>query len=201
MSDCWVRDGRTSDFPQRLPGHWWAFALRGAIAILFGLAAFAMPGLTFAVLLGLFAAYMAIDGVVAIVAAGRAIREHSSYWPLLFEGIADLAAAVIAFAWPAATLVALVYLLAAWAIVSGVLFMVGAARLHRVLHGRWLLILGGALSTIWGVLLALWPIAGLVVLTWWIGAYALAFGVLMLVSAVRLRRMMAPPPGATPARV
>lgn len=197
MSDVWVRNGWTSDVPHKLPGHWWAFALRGVIAILFAVTAFVVPGITLAILLGLFAAYMAIDGVLAIVAAVRAIREHSSFWPLVLEGIAGLAAAAIALAWPALTLLALIYLSGAWAIVSGILLIVGAARLHRVVHGRWLLILGGILSTIWGVLLYLWPIAGLVVLTWWIGAYALLFGIMLLTMAFRLRRML--PPGTTPA--
>jgi uncharacterized membrane protein HdeD (DUF308 family) len=165
------------------------------IAILFAATAFVVPGITLAVLLGLFAAYMAIDGVVAIVAAVRAIREHSSFWPLLLEGVAGLAAAAIAVVWPALTLLALIYLAGAWAIVSGILLIVGAARLHRVVHGRWLLILSGVLSAVWGVLLYLWPIAGLVVLTWWIGAYALLFGIMLVTMGVRLRRML--PPGAT----
>jgi len=192
MSDAWTRE-----IPHRLAEHWWAFALRGVVAIVIGIIAFAVPGITLAILLGLFAAYMAIDGVLAIVAAVRAMRAHTSFWPLLFEGIADLAAAAIALAWPGITLLALVYLAGAWAIVSGIFLIVGAARVHEVVHGRWLLILSGVFSTIWGVLLFAWPVAGLLVMTWWIGAYAIVFGVMLVAMAVRLRRML--PPGATPA--
>lgn len=196
-SDCWVRDAWASDFPQRLPHYWWAFALRGSVAVLFGLTAFIVPGITLAILLGLFAAYMAIDGIVAIIAAVRAVREHSSFWPLVFEGIADLAAAAIALVWPGVTLFALLYLAGAWAVVSGIFLIVGAARMHEHVHGRWLLILGGIFSAIWGVLLFLWPIAGLLVLTWWIGAYAIVFGIMLITMGLRLRRMV--PPGGAPA--
>jgi len=184
MSDAW------GVLSQRLAAHWWAFALRGVLAILFGILAFVMPGITIAVLLGIFAAYMAIDGVVAITAAVRGMREHTSYWPLLLEGIAGIAAAAIALVWPGVTLFALIYLAAAWAVVSGIFLVVGAARMDNAVRGRGWLILNGIFSTIWGVLLFAWPIAGLLVLTWWIGAYAIVFGVVMLVGAFRLRRLL-----------
>lgn len=184
MSDAWV------GVPERLAEHWWAFALRGLLAILFGVFAFVMPGITLAVLLGFFAAYMAIDGVLAITAAVRAMREHRSYWPLLLEGIADIAAAVIAIVWPGITLIALVYLTGAWAVVSGVLLAVAALRMDRAVEGRIWLILSGILSAVFGVLLFIWPIAGLLVLTWWIGAYAIVFGVLLMIAAYRLRQML-----------
>jgi uncharacterized membrane protein HdeD (DUF308 family) len=184
MSDAWA------GVPERLAEHWWAFALRGILGILFGIFAFIMPGITLAVLLGFFAAYMAIDGVLAITAAVRAMRQHGSYWPLLLEGIADIATAVIAILWPGITLIALVFLAGAWAVVSGVLLVYGALRMDRGVDGRIWLILSGILSTVWGVLLFLWPIAGLLVLTWWIGAYALVFGVFLLIAAFRLRQML-----------
>ena len=190
MSDVW-----TQQIPHQLAGHWWAFALRGVVAIILGITAFVVPGITLAILLGLFAAYMAIDGVLAIIAAVRAMREHKSFWPLLLEGIADLVAAAIGLLWPGITLLALVYLSGAWAIVSGIFLIVGASRLHEVVHGRWLLILSGVFSLIWGVLLFVWPIAGLLVMTWWIGAYAIVFGVMLVAMGFRLRRML--PPGAT----
>lgn len=186
-----------ADLQPRLAHYWWAFALRGVLAIAFGVIAFIMPGITLAVLLGLFAAYMLIDGVLAIIAAVRAIRQHESFWPLLLEGIAGILTAAIAILWPGITLLALVYLSGAWAIVSGIFLIVGAARMGRQVEGRWLLILTGVFSTIWGVLLFIWPIAGLLVLTLWIGAYAIVFGVMLLVMAYRLRRML--PPAATAA--
>lgn len=189
MSDtCWVEAG-SSDFPPRLSAHWWAFALRGVVAVALGLLAFLWPGITLAVLLGLFAGYLAMDGVLGLVAAARALREHSSFWPFLFEAVADWLAAAIALLWPGLTLFALLYLAAAWAVVSGVFLMVGATRINGTVHGRSLLIAGGLVSTVWGVLLFVWPIAGLLALAWWFGAYAILFGGVLIATGLRLRRM------------
>jgi uncharacterized membrane protein HdeD (DUF308 family) len=129
---------------------------------------------------------MLVDGVFAIVAAVRAARQHERWGWLVLEGIVDLIAGAIAVIWPLITIVAFVLLLAAWAIVSGALLIGAALRVHRT-HGRWPMALAGIVSVIWGVLLVVWPIIGAVVLTWWLGAYAIVFGVLLLVFAFRLR--------------
>jgi uncharacterized membrane protein HdeD (DUF308 family) len=178
-----------SDLPAAMARHWWIFALRGVLAILFGILAFAWPGITIAALLALFAAYMLLDGIFAIGAALRAHRSRESFWPLLLEGIADIAAAAIAVMWPGVTLFALIYLAAAWALISGILLLIGAIRMPSGTSGRGLLGLNGAFSAIWGIAVALFPIAGLLVMTWWLGAYAVFFGVLLLVAAVRLNRL------------
>ena len=174
-------------------------ALRGVLAILFGIVAILLPGPTLAALVLLFAAYMVVDGVLAIVAAVRAARRHERWGWLIFEGIVDLAAAVIAFLFPVATIFAFVLLLGAWAIVSGAVLWAAAFRLNLA-HGRWLMAFGGIVSVIWGFLLILWPAIGALALTLWLGAYALIFGVALLVLAFRLRRRMheAPPTGALP---
>ena len=170
-----------------LARNWWLIALRGALAILFGIVAILLPGPTLAALVLLFAAYMVVDGVLAIVAAVRAARRHERWGWLIFEGIVDLAAAAVAFLWPVATIFAFVLLMGAWAIVSGVLLWAAAFRLTQA-HGRWLMAFGGVVSTIWGFLLILWPGLGALALTWWMGAYAVIFGVALLVLAFRLRR-------------
>ena len=170
----------------RLAQNWWAIALRGVFAILFGVIAVLLPGVTLTALALLFAAYMLVDGVFAIVAAVRAAKQHERWGWLVFEGIADLIAGAIAVIWPLITIVAFVLLLAAWAIVSGVLLIGAALRLNPT-HGRWLMVLSGVVSVAWGILLVLWPIIGAVVLTWWIGAYAFVFGILLLILAFRLR--------------
>jgi len=171
----------------RLARNWWAIALRGVFALLFGLVALLMPVTTLAALALLFAAYMAADGILAIIAALRAARRHERWGWLVFEGIADLIAGAVAFFWPLLTVLAFVLLMGAWAIVSGALLTAAAFRLHA-LHGRWLMLLGGAISLLWGVLVILWPLAGAVALTWWMAAYALLFGIALLVLAARLRR-------------
>ena len=170
-----------------LARNWWAIALRGVCAILFGIIALLLPGVTMLALVLLFAAYMLVDGILAIVAGVRAAQRHDRWGWLIFEGALDLIAGAIAVVWPLVTVVAFVWLLAAWAIVSGVVLFAASFRLNLA-HGRWLMSLGGAISVIWGVLLIVWPLVGALVLTWWIAAYALFFGGALLFLAFRLRR-------------
>ncbi|MBV8889707.1 MAG: HdeD family acid-resistance protein [Alphaproteobacteria bacterium] len=171
-----------------LIGNWWALALRGVVAILFAAIAFLWPAITDWTLILLFAAYALVDGVFAIVAAVRAAAHHGRSWPLLLEGIVDLAAAAVAFLWPGLTLLILIYVIAIWAIVTGVALIVAGFTLRR-LHGEWLLVLSGVVSVLFGVMLVLQPITGAVVLAWWIGLYALLFGITLLAVAFRLRRI------------
>jgi uncharacterized membrane protein HdeD (DUF308 family) len=169
-----------------LAQNWWAIALRGVAGILFGIIAILLPGLTIASLVLLFAAYMLIDGILALVAAIRAARRHERWGMLILEGIADLIAGAIALVFPLATVLAFILLTGAWAIVSGGLMLAAATRLH-ITHGRWLMVFSGAVSVIWGILLIIWPLVGALVVTWWLGAYALVFGVTLLVLGFRLR--------------
>jgi uncharacterized membrane protein HdeD (DUF308 family) len=170
-----------------LSRNWWALALRGVVAILFGLAAFFLPGITLAVLILLFGAYMLVDGIFAIIAAVRAEEHDTRWWLLLAEGVLGVLAGIVAFLWPGLTALALLYLVAAWAIVTGILQIVGAIRLRQEIEGEWALILGGILSVIFGVLLAVMPGVGILALIWLIGAYALVSGVLLIVLAFRVR--------------
>jgi uncharacterized membrane protein HdeD (DUF308 family) len=169
-----------------LAQNWWLIALRGVLAIIIGVIAFAAPVATMLSLVLLFSAYMLVDGVFAIVAAVRAARQHERWALLVLEGIISIAVAAIAVLWPGITIVAYVLLVAAWAIVTGAL-MLGAAFRLNLDHGRWWLVLGGIASLIYGALLIIAPLIGALVLTWWFGAYALVFGVFMLVLAFRLR--------------
>jgi uncharacterized membrane protein HdeD (DUF308 family) len=170
-----------------LAENWWAIALRGVVAILFGVIALLMPGLTIEAFVLLFAAYMLVDAVFSFIAGTRAARRHERWVALILQGILDLIAAAIAIFMPIATILAFVWLNAAWAIVSGVLMLAAVSRLHRT-HGKWILALGAILSLIWGVLLIVAPIPGAIVMTWWVGAYAIVFGGALIVLAFRLKR-------------
>ena len=166
--------------------NWWALALRGAAAILFALIAFFAPGITALALIVLFGAYALIDGTFAIIAALRASRAHQRSGALLLEGILDLAIAVICFLWPGSALVALVYLIAIWAIISGIALMAAGIALIRI-GSEWLLALSGLLSVLLGVILFVQPGLGIVALSWWLGIYALLFGIVLLSAAFRMR--------------
>ena len=169
-----------------LAENWWAVAIRGVLGILFGIIALIFPGATILSFVLVFAAYALVDGIFAIVAAVRAARRNDRWGLLTFEGVADILAAAVAVLWPGLTILAFVILIAAWAIVTGVL-MLGAAFRLNIDHGRWWLVVGGAASIIFGILLILAPLTGAVVLTWWIGAYALVFGGALVILAFRLR--------------
>jgi uncharacterized membrane protein HdeD (DUF308 family) len=175
-----------------LAQNWWALALRGVIAVLFGIAAFMLPGPTLAWLLILFAAYLFVDGILTLIASLRAARRHDRFGMLALEGVVDLLIAVQIVLWPGPTLLLFIYIAAFWAILSGIALLVAAIRLHNR-HGEWLMIPAGVLSIVWGVLIVLFPIAGIVIWAWWLGAYALVFGVSMLVLAFRLKRTHSSP--------
>lgn len=192
--------GDTTDhMSAALARNWWLIALRGVLGIIFGVIAFAYPAATMLGIVLVFCVYLLIDGVLAIAAAVRAARHHERWGLLLLEGIVDIAVAVIAFLFPGGAVLAFVLFVAAWAIVTGVL-MLGAAFRLRIDHGRWWLVLGGIASIIYGGLLIAAPLLGAVVLTWWLGAYAIVFGVFLLIAAfqLRARREEQPPRSAAP---
>jgi uncharacterized membrane protein HdeD (DUF308 family) len=170
-----------------LAKNWWLVALRGIAAILFGVLAAIVPGLTLALLVMLFGAYALIEGGFNVVAAVRGATGGRAWWALLLEGLVSLAAGVVAFVMPGLTALALVYLIAAWAIVTGILEIAVAVRLRKHITGEWWLALSGVLSIAFGVLVSLFPGAGALAMVLWIGAYSIIFGILLLAVAFKLR--------------
>src|ERR1700722_12330889 len=155
-----------------LARNWWAFVARGIFAILFGLIALFTPGVTMLSLVLVFAAFSVADGVMALIRALHAAG-HGERWSILaLEGIAGIIIGAAAAALPAVTLVVFVALIAAWAIITGS-FMLSAAFEVDADHGRWWLVLGGGASLVFGAALVTAPLMGALVLTWWIGAYAI----------------------------
>jgi uncharacterized membrane protein HdeD (DUF308 family) len=172
-----------------LTRNWWVLALRGVLAIIFGILAFVWPELTLLTLIYLFGAYALVDGIFAVIAGIRSYGRNERWWALLLEGVLGIVVGVLTFVWPITTGLVLLYFIAAWAIVTGILEIVAAIQMRRAITGEWLMILSGIASIALGVLLVLFPGAGALGLTWLIGAYAVVFGILFIILAFRLRGM------------
>jgi uncharacterized membrane protein HdeD (DUF308 family) len=180
-------------------------ALRGLLAVLFGIIALAMPAATILALVLLFAAYMLVDGVFSLITAFRAMFRRDTRpdgrqegWGLpLLQGVASIIAAAIAIFWPGITALAFVLVVGAWSIVTGSVMLSAAARVDRG-HGSLWLAIGGVLSVLFGFLLILSPVIGAVVLTWWIGVYAIVLGAFLIVTSFRLRAHRREPPFGAP---
>jgi uncharacterized membrane protein HdeD (DUF308 family) len=173
-----------------LSRYWWTLAIRGALAVIFGLAALIWPDITLRVLVWLFGFYAVVDGLLALAAllvGGRLVSGRRGW--LVFEAISGIAAGVVAFLWPGITALVLLYLIAAWAVVTGLLEIAAAIVLRRELRGEWLLALAGVFSVAFGVLLAVRPGEGAIAIVSVIGVFAIVFGVALLVLGVRLRRL------------
>lgn len=171
-----------------LARNWWAIAIRGIAAILFGLCAFFIPGAALWALVLLFGAYALVDGIFAILAAVRAAQAHERWVQLLFAGIFGVAIAAITLFEPGFTALALLYLIAAWAVVTGVFELIAAFELRRHLPGEVWWLLAGLCSVLFGLYLFWQPATGALAVLWIIGIYAIAFGVFLLGLALRLRR-------------
>jgi len=171
-----------------LARNWWVVALRGVVAILFGLLAFVLPGITLAVLVLLFGAYAIVEGIFNVIAAVRGREGVAPWWALLLEGLVSIGAGVVTFVWPGLTALVLLYVIAVWAVITGALEIAAAIRLRKVMTGEWWLALSGVLSIVFGALLMIAPAAGALVVVLWIGAYAVVFGALLIGLAFRLRR-------------
>jgi uncharacterized membrane protein HdeD (DUF308 family) len=180
-----------------LTQNWWMLILRGVLAILFGVIAFMWPGITWFSLVIMFGAYAMVDGVIAIVAGLQQTKDSPRWWVFLLEGLVSVGAGVVAFMWPGLTAYILLIVIAAWAVVTGVLEIAAAIRLRREITNEWMLGLGGLLSVALGVMLFMRPVIGGLALVWTIGAYAVIFGVLLISLGFRLRTASAP---AKPAR-
>jgi uncharacterized membrane protein HdeD (DUF308 family) len=166
---------------------WWVPALRGVIAIAFGVLALMWPGLTLLALVSLFAAYALLTGAISVFGAVRNRKSDDEWWLLLLLGMVGIGAGVVALIHPGLTTLVLVLLIGANALVTGVLDIAAAIRLRRAMRGEWLLVLSGITSIVFGVLVFLFPAAGALALVWMISLYALITGVLLLAVSFRLR--------------
>ena len=172
---------------EQLIRNWGWIALRGIVAIAFGVLTFVYPGITLVTLVMLFGAYAIVDGVFMVVSAIANRKTQPRWGTLVFGGILGIAAGVVTYLWPAITAVALLAIIASWAMVMGIIEITVAIRLRKEIDGEWVLILSGLLALAFGVLMIMNPGPGALAVVLWIGAYAVISGGLLLVLAFRLR--------------
>ena len=172
-----------------LARNWWVLALRGLAGILIGIGTFVWPGATLATLVIVFGAYVFVDGIFAVVAGIGMRRQLSLWWLVVLEGVAGIILGLLTFRSPDITALILLSFIAAWSIITGIFEIATALRLRKLIANEWLLILSGAVSIIFGILLIAQPSAGQIAIVWLLGGYALLFGILTLMLALRVRGM------------
>jgi uncharacterized membrane protein HdeD (DUF308 family) len=178
--------------------NWWAMALRGMVAMLFGIAAFMWPGITLWLLVALFGSYALFNGIFTVVEAFSRDVSRERWWALLFEGVVGIAIGVVTLIiGPWVTGLGLLYLIAFWAIVTGVFEAITAIRLRHEIRSEWLMALIAILSMAFGFLLLAFPMTGALSVILIIGAFAFATGALMIALAFKLRSLR-PPGGEVP---
>lgn len=190
---------RTDNFYQGAygtTGSTWLMAIRGVIAIIFGIAALLWPGRTLLILVYLFGAFAIVDGILAAVASVQLRHLTSYWWIILLEGIFGIIIGIVAFALPGVTALALLFLVATWAILTGILELVSAFSGRAPARREWAMGIAGVLSIVLGILLVIQPGAGLLTIVWLIGIYAIAWGFTLLVRAFQHRELHPRMPGA-----
>jgi uncharacterized membrane protein HdeD (DUF308 family) len=173
-----------------IAGNWWTFLLRGIAAIIFGLIAFFVPGIALLSLVLVYGVYALVDGIFGVVAAFRKTdgERNPPWWALLIYGLLGIAAGIITLALPAITAFVLIYVIAGWALATGIASFIAAIRLRRHVRGEWMLALNGIFSILFGVAIAIFPGAGALALALWIGAYSFVQGVLLIALGIKLRK-------------
>lgn len=181
---------------EHLSRNWGWVVLRGVAGVLFGLLAFAWPGLTLAALVIVWGAYALADGVLALISAWRVRDQGKPFWALAIVGLLGIAAGIVTFIWPGITALVLLLFIAAWAVVMGVFQIIAAIRLRKEIQNEWLLALSGVLSVLFGIIMFVQPGAGALAVIWVIAAYAIVFGALLIWLGLRLKKRAQRGPGA-----
>jgi uncharacterized membrane protein HdeD (DUF308 family) len=166
--------------------NWWTFLVRGILAIIFGTLALAWPNATLLALMWLFGAFALADGILAMATGIDECGHYKDWWVVLLEGLVGVVIGLITFLWPAITGLILLYLIATWALVTGIIEVMGAIKLRGVINDEWWLAISGVLSFVLGILLVIFPGAGALALVWLIGLFAIAFGTALVVFAFTL---------------
>ncbi len=176
-------------YEQMYARNWQAIALRGGAAVIFGLAFLFWPAPTLLTLVSIFGIFVIVEGVAALVGGLRPARGQGRAGGLIALGIIGIIAGIVTLVWPGITGLILVYLIGFWAIAAGVVEIADGIRLRRAIANEWLLIATGIVSLFFGLILVITPVAGALAVAFFIGFFALIYGVLQLILAFRLRAL------------
>jgi len=182
-----VMNGLEKHFAAILSRSWWMLLLRGILAIVFGVLTWMQPGISLAALVLLFGAYILADGILGVWSGFAGRKDHEDWWVMLLWGLIGIGIGILTLMAPGLTALALLFYIAAWAIATGVLQILAAIRLRKIIRNEWWLILGGLASVVFGALLMASPGAGALAVLWLIAAYAVLFGVVLVILAFRVR--------------
>ena len=163
---------------------WWVLLVRGSASILFGITALAWPGITLASLVFVYGAYCFADGLMAFFGG-----YNTRFWQSLLVGLISIGAGLATFFYPGVTALALLYLIATWAVVRGVFEIMAAIKFRKIIEREWMLVLAGLASIAFGILVVLNPGAGALSILWIMGSYALVFGILLVVASFKVKRL------------
>lgn len=170
-----------------LSKYWWLLVLRGVLAVIFGIAAFVLPGVTIAVLVLCFGVFSFVDGIFSLSGAWSTRRDHAGWWLTLLQGIAGIAIGVLTYLNPALTAAVLLIYIVAWSFVTGILQVAAGIALRREIKGELWVILSGVFSILFAAFILWRPGAGALALIWAIGSWAIIWGVLLAIAGFRLR--------------
>lgn len=170
-----------------LTRNWWVLLLRGLGAIAFAIATWVWPGLTIAVFVLLFGAFTFADGALAVWGAITGPKGDRDRWVLLLWGLVGLATGALAVLAPGLVAASFIFLIAGWAILTGILEIIAAIRLREQIRGEWVLVVAGLASVAFGVVIGLRPGAGAVAISWLVAGYAFLFGLLLVVLAFKVK--------------
>jgi uncharacterized membrane protein HdeD (DUF308 family) len=167
--------------------NWWALVIQGILAILFGIGALLLPGLTLATLVAIFGATAMLDGAIALVAAFTAAGPDTPRWWFISRGLIGILAGVAAFAWPGLTALLLIFVVAARFLLNGLIEIVAAVAMRKEPEHEWLLVVSAVLSIIAGIWFFAAPGDGAIALAWLIGLFAIMIGATLVGLGLRLR--------------
>ncbi|WP_437756499.1 HdeD family acid-resistance protein [Sorangium sp. So ce1389] len=179
---------------RRTTDTWWILALRGVAALGLGLLTLLLPGHSLGALVVIFGVYLVVESVIALTGAARCAQRGQRWRASAAHGLISLAGGIVTLAWPGLSVLLLLYLVAAWAIVGGIRDIVVAVHFRHRFAGEWLLALAGVLAVALGVLVMALPSAGALALVLWVGAYATVLGAALLISGLAMRAHQRRPP-------